>query len=112
MVEKNQRHQTMCEIKQQYQPNAENSLNVGIRIHAPNGHLTYVNEVFISKMVGYDAKEILHQPAHLLPYIPPERYGQCPFLDLQIPLIAEQIAQIRHRIVITLQNSNAKMVNT
>ena len=94
MVEKNQRHQTMCEIKQQYQIRQafENSLNVGIRIHAPNGHLTYVNEVF-TKMVGYDAKEILHQPAHLLPYIPPEDLDNARFLDLQIPLIAEQIAQ-------------------
>ncbi|MBS1175026.1 MAG: tmoS 2 [Burkholderiaceae bacterium] len=94
MLEKYQRHQTMREIKQQFQIRQafENSLNVGVRIHAPNGYLTYVNEVF-TKMVGYDAEEILHRPVHLLPYVPPEEVDNINAFRAQTLPIAEQIAQ-------------------
>ena len=70
MLEKYGRFQAMREIEQQFQIRQafENSLNVGIRIHAPNGYLTYVNDVF-TRMVGYDAEEILYRPEHLLPYV-------------------------------------------
>lgn len=70
MLEKYRRFQAMREIEQQFQIRQafENSLNVGIRIHAPSGYLTYVNDVF-TRMVGYDAEEILYRPEHLLPYV-------------------------------------------
>lgn len=94
MLEKYRRFNAMHEIKQQFQIRQafENSLNVGVRIHAPNGYLTYVNEVF-TKMIGYDAEEILHRPVHLLPYVPPEEVDSVNAFRAQTLPIAEQMAQ-------------------
>ncbi len=93
MVEKTRRLQAMREIEKQYQIRQafENSLNVGIRIHAANGYLTYVNDAF-TKMIGYDAEEVLHRPVHLLPYIPPEEVDNVNQFSAQSIPIAEQMA--------------------
>ncbi len=94
MLEKVRRLKATGEIEEQYRIRQafENSLNLGMRIHKPNGELIYVNEAF-TKMVGYDAEELLNLPVHLLPYIPPEEIDKVNQFSEQSISIAEQMTQ-------------------
>lgn len=84
----------------------ELSLSVGIRAHALDGSMFYINSNFL-EMVGYEEHEILHRPPPL-PYIPDEEAQK------MITLLSDMIKDptTKRQIEVKMRKKSGELIDT